>query len=566
MKRIPLTSLGAFLCALLIFAFSFFFSKSGAAPALIISSPGANGITVTWPATGSFQLMTNDNLFKNWTAYGGSIQSNHGTNSATLQPLATPEFFCLMQTDAPAGTLSFISPTNVPGMAYYWNYRDLPLDSSINAWTDEVSGLVMTYNHGGTGNNVLPLTTNFFPGLDIPAFGGFIAFTNNLASLGSNFTVWIVMRPALDFSSPVEGIFGNGSVSGIDLSGNTLGANWGNGQQNSSMVLNYANTTQFPYGQTYDILDSGGTLYSNGVALTAGVSQPLDNFQFNAIGSGNVNNGYSAQGYLQYIGVWTNHLLTATDATNLDYWYWNYGVTNITNGLLAWWKLNEGSGTTAADSWSTNTLYFGGTDNLWTNGPVGNGGGVYFDGNGWLTNVDASFADNLPAMTVSFWVQETGLGGNNVTGSLVEKGINTGYYANNSPGWAIQGDGTSNVYFGTYQSDGTYTETPHDNVDPVFPIIGDNHWHFIVGVYTNVPGSGMTPYVYVDGAQITGGLTRTGGATDISAPNSVIFIGAENVGPTAVGSPAGAIDDVRIYNRVLSSSEIQDLYKWRGQP
>jgi hypothetical protein len=564
MKSSMLKTGQAFL-GILIFSFisALLFSKSTGAPALVILSQGTNHITVAWPNTGSYELLTNSSILSpNWGVYGGAIQSTNGTNRVVVPRLAGSEFFRLMQT----GSAAFISPTNISGMAYYWNCNDLPPNSQVNTWTDEVSGAVMTYNDSGAGNGISPVTTSYFPGLYIPQYGGYIAFTdNNLALLSSNFTVWVVMRPNFENYYSVQGIFGNGSVSGINLYGNILGASWGNGEIVSSMVLNYTNAGQFPYGQTYDILDSGGTLYSNGIAMTTGLGQPLNNFQFSSIGSANVNNGFTAEGYIQDIGIWTNRLLTAADATNLDYWYWNYGVTNITNGLAAWWKLNDGDGASAADSWGTNTLYFGGSGNTWTNGPYGNGGGLYFNGNGWLTNVDPNFADNWPAITVSFWVQETGLGGNNYVGSMVEKGINTGYFANNFPGWAIQGDGTSNLYSGAYQSDGTYSETPHNYGAPDYPIVGDSNWHFIVGGYTNVPGSGMTPFIYIDGAQISGGLVASGGPTNISCLNSAIFIGAENVGGGCIGNPAGTIDDLRIYNRVLSLSEVEDLYKWKGQ-
>jgi hypothetical protein len=223
----------------------------------------------------------------------------------------------------------------------------------------------------------------------------------------------------------------------------------------------------------------------------------------------------------------------------------------------------------AADSWGTNTMYFGGTGNTWTNGIIGTGA-LYFNGNGWLTNLSTSFADNLPGMTVSFWLKETGLGGDNTTGSIIEKGVLAGFFQGD-PGWAIQGDGTSNIYFGAYEVEPNYIETPHlyysiSNPNQDYPIVGDNNWHFIVGEYTNAASAGIAPYIYIDGAQITGGVTFGGNTTNISAPDSPIIIGAEETGSTNSGSPAGIVEDVRIYNRELSLPEVEDLYKWRGQP
>ena len=394
---------------------------------LTISPQTSNSVIVAWPdipATVGFVLQTNTSLaFPNWSAYRGTVSNIRGSNVATISPVTGLEFFRL------ASNSILTSPAGISGLAYYWNYQDLPVNSRINTWTDEVQQAVMTYNNGGTGNGVFPLTTNTFPGLDIPKFGTSIALAASLMPFSSNSTLWIVMRPFSEFASTNEAIFGDGSVHGLNISTNVLSANWGNGPIYSSLKMNYLNVSIFPYGQTYDILDSGGTLYSNGVALPSGLGQPTNNFPFSTIGSANLNNGYSAEGFIQYVGIWTNHLLTATDAKNLDNWYWGYGVTNITNGLIAWWKLNDGTGTTATDSWGTNNMYFGGSGNTWTNDAIANGKALYFSGSGWLTNVNPALADNLQVMTDSTWVKGSAISGNNVTGSLVEKGDFTGYIA-----------------------------------------------------------------------------------------------------------------------------------------
>lgn len=541
---------------------------SFASVTLTILSRTNDSVTVAWPSnstTSGFVLQTNGNLGPaNWNFYGGTVSNAAGSNIVTVSPLTSTEFFRLMTNGAPTG------PKSIPGMAYYWSYKDLPANSQVNAWTDEIQQAVMSYNNGGAGNGVFPQTTSLFPGLNIPSSGEAIAFTNSLTPFGSNFTFWVVMRPSIETDSTNEVIIEDPSVHGINISTNTLSANWGhNIIKYSSMKLNYTNTVAFPYGETYDILDSGGTLYSNGVAMTSGLGQPANNFPFSAIGAAVLGNGTSMEGYIQYMGIWTNHLLTAADAQNLDNWYWNYGITNVTNGLIAWWKLNDGLGTKAADSWGTNTMYFGGTGNTWTNNAMVNGGALYFTGSGWLTNVSKSFADNLPGMTVSCWVNESGLGGNGPDGAFIQKGVLAGDGSPASPGFVLGADGLSNVAFGCYNSiNGNYSESPHNAASPKWPIVGDNNWHFLVGEYTNTPVAGMTPVLYIDGAQITGLQEGANGpVTNITALTGPIFIGAENFGNgTGMGTPSGIVNDIRIYNRMLSTEEIQDLYKWRGPP
>jgi hypothetical protein len=543
--------------------FSTIFSTSYASINLIISSRDTNTVTIAWPATGLYMLQTNNNLAApNWGAYNGPITSSNGTNVITIELLAANEFFRLES----SGTIGIINPTNISGMAYYWNYNDLPSDSEINSWTDEINGLAMTYNGGGAGAGVSPQTTSAFPGLNIPDYGDSIAFTGSLTPFGSNFTLWVVMRPAIEEDSANEAVFGDGNVYGINISTNILSANWGSGVKYSSMAMNYVNQQGQPYGETYDILDSGGTLYSNGVVMAAGVGRPTNNFPFSAIGSVNPGNGFTAEGYIQYIGIWTNHLLTAIDATNLDYWYWSYGVTNITNGLIAWWKLNDGTGTTATDSVSTNAMYFGGTDVAWTNlaSPVYPETICFYGG--YLTNVCNTLGSNLPAMTISLWAlcydsfpDEAGTLG----GGLITYGATPAP----NPGWYVGGDSSNNIMFGVCDTSGADKETSHNSSVPDFPIIGnDGKWHFIVAEYTNMFGTnGITPYIYIDGCQITGELGYdTGNVTNLSNPYSGFAIGG--VAEELPGLPYGYISDVRIYNRELSLQEINDLYKWRSQP
>ena len=546
----------------LILAFWFFsnlflLSSSAIAWNLAIWSQTTNAVTVAWPSSDAYVLQTNVSLKASaWGVYTGIVVNRNGSNWATVQPVNSLEFFRLQY----AG---LTDPTNIPGMAYYWNFEDLPASDKITAWTDRVSGLTLSYI---STNSIQASTTGPFPGLDIPRYGDYIAFTNRLGLFSSNFTFWVVMRPYIQGDSPNEAIFGDGAVHGINISGNVLSANWGNGPHYSSLVMNYSDPAAFPYGQTYDILDSGGTVYSNGITMAAGIGQPLDNFSFQAIGSLD-SSGFTAQGYLQYIGIWTNHLLTATDATNLDFWFNNYGITNVTGGLIAWWKMNEGTGTMALDaSGNGNTLYLTGTGNLWTTNSMANGGALSFNCNGWGTNSNLSLADNLSALTVSYWIQGTNFG----NGIWLEKGGPPGY-----AGWAFFADGVTNVSFGCYGVDFSWEESPHTSY-PNFPIIGDGRWHFVVGEYTNDPVAGMLPDLFIDGCKITGGEVGNNIVANIASPNYPIYVGAgsglgaNGIGGSAkdagiVGSPC-TLSDVRIYNRRLTLKEINVLYKWRGQP
>jgi len=86
----------------------------------------------------------------------------------------------------------------------------------------------------------------------------------------------------------------------------------------------------------------------------------------------------------------------------------------LTNGLVAWWKLDEGSGSSVSDSVSTNNGV--GTDLSWATGKYGNYAGNF---NGASTDV-AFKSFNLTNLTFSAWINPTGAAGN-VYGTIYSK-------------------------------------------------------------------------------------------------------------------------------------------------
>ena len=81
-----------------------------------------------------------------------------------------------------------------------------------------------------------------------------------------------------------------------------------------------------------------------------------------------------------------------------------------------------------------------------------------------------------------------------------------------------------------------------------------NNWHFVCGTYA----SGGDLVVYVDGAE-KGRTTPSGAYADISAPFQ-IGVGASGEAWN------GKIDEVRIYNRALSASEVSSLFQGTISP
>jgi hypothetical protein len=83
--------------------------------------------------------------------------------------------------------------------------------------------------------------------------------------------------------------------------------------------------------------------------------------------------------------------------------------------------------------------------------------------------------------------------------------------------------------------------------------VNDDKWHHIVGVYD---GPNTRLDLYVDGVLSTASLEGTIPAS-ISSQSRPIYIGNDNGSFRAY---QGSIDDVRIYNRAISSTEVLQLY------
>jgi hypothetical protein len=203
-----------------------------------------------------------------------------------------------------------------------------------------------------------------------------------------------------------------------------------------------------------------------------------------------------------------------------------------TTGLLGWWKLNEGSGSTAADattSSSNGTLLGSPT---WTTGKVN--GALLF--NGSTSRVDIGNPSELQltgAMTLSAWVYINSFATN---GRIVNK-----QGSSSQRGWSLNVE-SSGVASMQVASNATTLVSVNSGPLPT------NKWVHLTGTYA--PGAALR--IYVDGA--LAGEKTTG--VPASQYNSTVNvqIGRRPDGP---GAWDGKLDEVRVYNRVLTLSEIQ---------
>lgn len=204
---------------------------------------------------------------------------------------------------------------------------------------------------------------------------------------------------------------------------------------------------------------------------------------------------------------------------------------NPSTGLVAAYSFEEGSGSTTADvSGQGNPGVISGAS--WsTQGKFGNA--LYFNGaNSWVTINDSPSLDLTNSMTLEAWVYPTSAmsGWRAVINKEQPGGFGAAYYlaANsnlNQPELAVYTTDWHKLYGG--------------------PSLNANQWIHLAGTY-----DGTTLRLYVNGNQVSS-QPQTGG---IDVTNGVLRIGGNSYWGEFF---QGRIDEVRIYNRALSASEIQ---------
>ena len=199
--------------------------------------------------------------------------------------------------------------------------------------------------------------------------------------------------------------------------------------------------------------------------------------------------------------------------------------------LIGWWKMDEISGTVAADSsgYGNDGTVVGGAP--WISGYIDGALGLDGDDDYVDCGYDPIF-DIANEMTVSAWVTIRSIPTQWVCA------VSKGEYS-----WRISNTSSDpRFHFGI-----TIWSASNPSVDGN-TAVGLDEWHHVAGVY-----DGASLNLYVDGA-----LDATRATTDPIGVNSANVLIGEN--PEAAGRNwDGFIDDVRLYNRALSEAEIGEL-------
>ncbi len=203
----------------------------------------------------------------------------------------------------------------------------------------------------------------------------------------------------------------------------------------------------------------------------------------------------------------------------------------INNGLVAWWTMDSSSisGTTLTDvSGNGNTGTITGTNVV--AGKVGQG--LQFNGS---PDTVAVPNQDRSAFTFSTWVKRAAINTNRGDGPLI--------LAANFYGWGAYIEGPSynagnNILFGKI---GSWQESSAGTIDANWPMV-------------TISYDGTQIKFYIDGV-----LDKAVTHADTFNSSS----GAYNLGarPASSNYFKGIMDETRIYNRVLTASDVADLYK-----
>ncbi len=217
------------------------------------------------------------------------------------------------------------------------------------------------------------------------------------------------------------------------------------------------------------------------------------------------------------------------------------GTLDITSSLVSHFEFEEGSGTTATDE-------TGNQDGVLTNGPTYVGSGAVgndaldFTGDATSNNATVQVADNASLdfsgdFSVAFWYNSsvTQVDGTRLVGS--HDGVE---------GFSIfaQSDGSLNFFMQGTSSSSSLIDAGG--------MIADGNWHHV-----SATRSGNDFELYLDGVSVATANVAVG----TISPSAPLTIGGTS---SSSADYEGQLDDVRVYTRSLSASDVTELYNYTG--
>ncbi len=206
--------------------------------------------------------------------------------------------------------------------------------------------------------------------------------------------------------------------------------------------------------------------------------------------------------------------------------------------LIAHWPMNENTGTTTADtSGNGYTGTFAGGNPAWVAGHLGYA--LDFNGAGDYVNVTGMGSATLDEFTICGWLKTTNAGGGMTLVSWGENGSLIGGI------WlaVIPYDGSTQTSVYCYLSTAGWDTGTNGGAAS-----NDGEWHHFAFTYDHVTKSYYRDAVLFDHDHSTSAVTLASNVFHIGSPQYAGYY------------TNGSWDDVRVYTRALSGTEITTLY------
>jgi hypothetical protein len=227
-------------------------------------------------------------------------------------------------------------------------------------------------------------------------------------------------------------------------------------------------------------------------------------------------------------------------AVALEAWLASSGIALAdVAGLVGYWPLDDASGSSAADQ--SGNGHNGTLNNgpIWTTGKLG--AALSFNGSNTTVDINQSVLNTSNSFSVAAWVQLSDVSSWHT--AVSQDGTNvSGFY--------LQLTSSGQFAFSLVNVDSTSSTTTRA-LSKFNPVV--NTWYHLVGTYD---ASAKQSSLYVNGVlQSTVSVPAAWNATGETV------IGRAKWGGGPVDFWPGKIDDVRLYNRAVTASDVTSLYQ-----
>ena len=352
---------------------------------------------------------------------------------------------------------------------------------------------------------------------------------------------FVILRKGWDVKQGAAEVIQNGRVMVDHIGSNLSKASRIAALGTSSIDFNDCNGIMYRY-------DIGGNNYVRfgPVGSPADLAGPVSSMQFTCYDACDLNTPITDVNLIRTVKVTCNITNPNISGGGKTFTVWAYLRTNQTVGdIVGCWKLDETSGTTAADSTgygNNGTVITMNPPTGWTTGQID--GALRFDGgNNYVSLPIGSVINSLTNCTISSWVNWSG------SGSSWQRiwDFGTGQTCNMflTPN---NGDTGSMRFAITINGSSSEDRTTVAGSSPLS--IG---WHHVA---VTIDADHHTHTLYLDGTSVAQNTSAYRKPSDLGITTQN-YLGKSNYSynPYFIGT----LDEVRIYNRVLTATEIAAL-------